>query len=81
MNNTIDSNMQEQLQTLLDKQTLTELMYKFARALDRVDAELMQSTYWKMLLKSIKTPFSPNYFSITITLMLLLNQQWKVFEP
>lgn len=33
--------MEQKLQQLLDKQELTEIMYKFARALYCVDGELM----------------------------------------
>lgn len=38
--------MQQKLQQLLGEQEMTEVMYKFARALDRVDGALMNSTYW-----------------------------------
>lgn len=47
--------MEQKLQQLLDKQELTEIMYKFARALNRVDGELMKSTSGKMPLKSVKS--------------------------
>ncbi|MCP3870075.1 MAG: nuclear transport factor 2 family protein [Gammaproteobacteria bacterium] len=54
--------MQEQLQQLLDKQAMTEVMYKFARALDRVDGELMKSTYWEDAIEEHQDPVFPDLF-------------------
>lgn len=54
--------MQHKLQELLDKQELTEIMYKFARALDRVDGELMKSTYWEDAIEEHQDPIFPDLF-------------------
>lgn len=55
-------NIEKQLQELFDKQTLTEIMYKFARALDRVDGELMKSTYWEDAIEEHQDPIFPELF-------------------
>lgn len=54
--------MQQKLQQLLDKQEMTEIMYKFARALDRVDGELMKSTYWEDAIEEHQDPIFPDLF-------------------
>ncbi|MCL1037422.1 nuclear transport factor 2 family protein [Shewanella submarina] len=54
--------LQQQLQILLDKQAITEVMYKFARALDRVDGELMKSTYWEDAIEEHQDPIFPDLF-------------------
>ncbi|MBW3141577.1 nuclear transport factor 2 family protein [Ferrimonas balearica] len=54
--------LEQQLQVLLDKQALTELMYRFARALDRVDGELMKSTYWPDAVEEHQDPIFPELF-------------------
>ncbi|MGF1871557.1 nuclear transport factor 2 family protein [Photobacterium indicum] len=54
--------MQQQLQQLLDKQEMTEVMYKFARALDRVDGKLMKSTYWEDAIEEHQDPIFPDLF-------------------
>ncbi|PSV48657.1 nuclear transport factor 2 family protein [Photobacterium indicum] len=54
--------MQQQLQQLLDKQEMTEIMYKFARALDRVDGKLMKSTYWEDAIEEHQDPIFPDLF-------------------
>jgi SnoaL-like domain len=36
----------EQLQELLDKQAITEVIYRYARSMDRLDAELGYSVFW-----------------------------------
>jgi len=50
------------LQELLDKQEITEVMYKFARALDRVDGELMKATYWEDAIEEHQDPIFPDKF-------------------
>lgn len=50
------------LQELLDKQEITEVMYKFARALDRVDGDLMKSTYWEDAIEEHQDPIFPEQF-------------------
>lgn len=36
----------DQIQALLDKQAITELSYRYSRAADRLDRELLASVYW-----------------------------------
>lgn len=55
-------NIENKLQELLDKQEMTELMYKFARALDRVDGELMKSTYREDAIEEHQDPIFPQLF-------------------
>jgi hypothetical protein len=50
------------VQALLDKQDITEVMFKFARALDRVDGELMKSTYWEDAVEEHQDPIFPEQF-------------------
>ena len=52
----------QKLQGLLDKQEITELMYKHARALDRLDGELMKSTYWEDAIEEHQDPVFPERF-------------------
>jgi hypothetical protein len=52
----------EKLQILWDKQEITELMYKFARALDRVDGELMKACYWEDAIEEHQDPIFPDLF-------------------
>lgn len=73
-------NMQNKLQIMLDKQDITEVIYRHARSLDRMDAELMKSTYWKMRLKITKTQYSQICFSITTMHTPLLNLRCKVLK-
>ena len=37
---------EDQIQALLDKQEITELSYRYSRAADRLDRELLTSVYW-----------------------------------
>jgi hypothetical protein len=36
----------DQIQALLDKQAITELSYRYSRACDRLDRDLLASVYW-----------------------------------
>jgi hypothetical protein len=36
----------EMIQQVWDRQEIEQLMYRHARSLDRMDAELMKSIYW-----------------------------------
>ena len=54
--------LEHKLQGLLDKQEITEVMYKFARALDRVDGDLMKSTYWEDAVEEHQDPIFPEQF-------------------
>ena len=52
----------QKLQILWDKQEITEVMYKFARALDRVDGDLMKATYWDDAIEEHQDPIFPDLF-------------------
>jgi hypothetical protein len=62
METEMDEKMVSRLSELLDKQDITEVMYKFARALDRVDGELMKSTYWEDAIEEHQDPIFPDLF-------------------
>ena len=51
--------LEQQLQVLLDKQEITELIYKLGRALDRMDGDLMQSIYWEDAIDDHQDPIYP----------------------
>lgn len=53
---------QQQLQVLLDKQAITEVINKHARSLDRMDGELMKSTYWADAIEEHQDPIYPDLF-------------------
>ena len=36
----------DQIQALLDRQAIAELSYRYSRAADRLDRELLESVYW-----------------------------------
>ncbi len=50
-------------QILWDKQEITEVMYRFARALDRMDGELMKACYWEDAIEEDQDPIFPDLFS------------------
>lgn len=52
----------EKIKTLWDKQEITEVMYKFARALDRMDGELMKACYWEDAIEEHQDPIYPDLF-------------------
>lgn len=54
--------MQEKLQELLDKQEITEVIYLHARSLDRMDGDLMKSTYWEDAIEEHQDPIYPDLF-------------------
>ncbi len=47
---------------LLDKQEITEVINKHARSLDRMDGELMKSTYWEDAIEEHQDPIYPDLF-------------------
>lgn len=51
--------MQQQLQVLLDKQAITDVINKHARSLDRMDSELMKSVYWEDAIEELSDPANP----------------------
>ncbi len=54
---------EEKISELWDKQEITEVIYKFARALDRVDGDLMKSTYWEEAIEEHQDPIFPDLFA------------------
>lgn len=52
----------EKIQILWDKQSIVEVMYKFARALDRMDGELMKACYWEDAIEQHQDPIFPDLF-------------------
>jgi len=54
--------MQQKLQVMLDKQEITEVIHRHARSLDRMDAELMKSTYWEDAIEEHQDPIYPDLF-------------------
>lgn len=52
----------EKIQVLWDKQELTEVINKFARALDRMDGELMKACYWEDAIEEHQDPIYPELF-------------------
>jgi hypothetical protein len=52
----------EKIQILWDKQEITEIAYKFARALDRMDGELMKACYWDDAIEEHQDPIFPEKF-------------------
>lgn len=47
---------------LWDKSEITEIMYKFARSLDRMDGELMKACYWEDATEEHQDPIYPDKF-------------------
>lgn len=52
----------QKVQILWDKQEITEVAYKFARSLDRVDGELMKACYWDDAIEEHQDPIFPELF-------------------
>jgi hypothetical protein len=52
----------QKLQILWDKQEITEVVHRFARALDRVDGELMKDCYWEDATEEHQDPIFPDKF-------------------
>lgn len=48
----------QKLQQVWDRQEIEQLMYRYARSLDRMDAELMKSTYWEDAVEDLHDPIS-----------------------
>lgn len=55
-------NNEQKLQTVWDRQEIEQLMYRHARSLDRMDAELMKSTYWEDAIEEHQDPIYPDLF-------------------
>ena len=52
----------EKLQIVWDRQEIEQLMYRHARSLDRMDAELMKSCYWEDGIEEHQDPIYPDLF-------------------
>jgi len=52
----------KKLQQVWDRQEIEQLMYRHARSLDRMDAELMKSTYWSEGIEEHQDPIYPEHF-------------------
>jgi len=52
----------EKLKILWDKQEITEVINKFARALDRMDGDLMKACYWEDATEEHQDPIYPDLF-------------------
>jgi hypothetical protein len=50
------------LRILWDKQEITEVITKFARALDRMDGDLMKACYWEDATEEHQDPIYPDMF-------------------
>ena len=59
----MNKSIEEKVLSLWDKQEISEVINKFARALDRVDGELMKSTYWEDAIEEHQDPIYPDLFS------------------
>lgn len=53
----------EMIQQVWDRQEIEQLMYRHARSLDRMDAELMKSTYWPEGIEEHQDPIYPELFA------------------
>ncbi len=73
-------NLNEKMQALWDKQEITEVMYKFARALDRVDGELMKSTYWDDAIEEHQDPIFPDLFFYNDNAWAFVDQAMEGFR-
>jgi len=54
--------MEQRLQEVWDRQEIEQLMYRHARSLDRMDGELMKSTYWEDAIEEHQDPIYPELF-------------------
>jgi len=52
----------KKLQEVWDRQEIEQLMYRHARSLDRMDADLMKSTYWPEGIEEHMDPIYPDLF-------------------
>jgi len=52
----------KKLEQVWDRQEIEQLMYRHARSLDRMDGELMKSTYWPEGIEEHQDPIYPTLF-------------------
>ncbi|WP_061009023.1 nuclear transport factor 2 family protein [Vibrio sp. CUB2] len=71
---------QQKLQQLLDKQDITEVIFRHARSLDRMDAELMKSTYWEDAIEDHQDPIFPDLFFYNDNAHAFVEPAMKGFE-
>jgi len=57
-----NENMKNMIQQVWDRQEIEQLMYRHARSLDRMDGELMKSTYWPEGIEEHQDPIYPTLF-------------------
>jgi len=62
MINKDDMTLEQKVQEIWDRQEIEQLMYKHARSLDRMDGELMKSTYWEDAIEEHQDPIYPDLF-------------------
>ncbi|QVK16915.1 nuclear transport factor 2 family protein [Mycoplasmatota bacterium] len=55
-------NLEKKLQQVWDRQEIEQLMYRHARSLDRMDEDLMKSTYWPEGIEEHQEPIYPELF-------------------
>ncbi|KIF48571.1 hypothetical protein M445_09820 [Vibrio owensii 47666-1] len=72
--------MQQKLQLLLDKQDITEVIFRHARSLDRMDADLMKSTYWEDAIEDHQDPIFPDLFFYNDNAHAFVEPAMKGFE-
>ncbi|CAH1605941.1 Nuclear transport factor 2 family protein [Vibrio jasicida] len=72
--------MQQKLQLLVDKQDITEVIFRHARSLDRMDAELMKSTYWEDAIEDHQDPIFPDLFFYNDNAHAFVEPAMKGFE-
>ncbi|MCT4613749.1 MAG: nuclear transport factor 2 family protein [Marinifilaceae bacterium] len=53
----------KELREIKDRQDITQLLYKNVRSIDRLDLELMKSTYWKDAIQDHQDPINPIDYS------------------
>ncbi|MFA8436908.1 MAG: nuclear transport factor 2 family protein [Marinifilaceae bacterium] len=68
------------LQQVWDRQEIEQLMYRHARSLDRMDAELMKSTYWPEGIEEHQDPIYPELFHWNDNAWKFVPEAMKGFE-
>lgn len=58
----MSKSLEVKVQELWNKGEITEIMYKFARSLDRVDGDLMKACYWEDAVEEHQDPIYPEQF-------------------
>ena len=58
-----NNNQKKMLQEIKDNQEITQLLYRNVRSIDRLDLELMKSTYWPDAIQDHQDPINPIDYS------------------